>query len=133
MHPEVSMIVPTLNGGRYLKRSRASIANQNTLTPYEPIVADSESTDGSRPVAERYTDVITQCEGQGIGAGRHCGAKHAGGQYLMFIGADTMGFPGTLYYYAQLDLGRAIYGGMIDKMSKKLGITNLRDYEGMRW
>ncbi len=133
MHPEVSMIIPTLNGGRYLKRSLASITNQNTLIPYKLIVADSESTDGSRSVAERYADVIAQCEGQGIGAGRHCGAKHAGGQYLMFIGADTMGFLGTLYYYTQLDLGHAIDGGTIDKMSKKLGIANLRDYGGIRW
>ena len=30
MHPEVSVIVPALNEVRYLKRTLASIANQNT-------------------------------------------------------------------------------------------------------
>ncbi len=79
MHPEVSVIVPTLNEERYLKRTLASIANQNTLTSYELIVADSESTDGSLFIAEQYADMIIQCEEKGIGEGRHCGAKHAGG------------------------------------------------------
>ncbi len=40
MHPEISVIVPTLNEARYLKRTLASIANQNTNTPYELIVSD---------------------------------------------------------------------------------------------
>ena len=30
MHPEISVIVPALNGVRYLERTLASIANQNT-------------------------------------------------------------------------------------------------------
>ena len=30
MHPEISVIVPALNEVRYLKRTLASIANQNT-------------------------------------------------------------------------------------------------------
>ncbi len=99
MPPEVSVIVPTLNEGRYLKRALASIANQNTLASYELIVADSKSTDGSLSITERYADTIIQCEGKGIGAGRHCGAKHAGGKYLMFIDADTI-LP--CYYIARL-------------------------------
>jgi len=68
MHPEISVIVPALNEER----------------------ADSESTDGSISIAEQYADVVIQCEEKGIGAGRHCGAKHARGRYLMFIDADTI-------------------------------------------
>ena len=244
MHPEISVIVPVLNEGRYLERTLASIANQNTNTPYELIVSDNRSVDESISIAERYADVIIQCEETGIGAGRHCGAEHAGGRYLVFIDADTilpgyylawlcdrftdrelvafsaafrfseqsssaklaekvtnqymtmrdkvleptlpgfntcvrtnayfeiggyrnvpledidfsrrinkigktryfndvivitsprrldgMGLLGTMYYYIQLDLGRAIDGSMIDKMSKKLGIADLRDYVGIR-
>ncbi len=45
---------------------------------------------------------------------------------------DGMGLLGTLYYYTQLDLGRVMDGSMIDKMSKKLGIADLRDYVGIR-
>ena len=81
MHPEISVIVPALNEESYLERTLASIANQNTNTPYELIVADSESTDGSIPIAERYAGVILQCEEKDIDSGRHCGAKHAGGKY----------------------------------------------------
>ncbi|MEA3324458.1 MAG: glycosyltransferase [Euryarchaeota archaeon] len=99
MHPEVSVIVPTLDEESYLERTLASIATQNTNTPYELIIADGASTDGGMSIAERYTDVIIQCEEDGIGAGRHCGAKHARGRYLMFIDADTIP---PCYYIAWL-------------------------------
>jgi hypothetical protein len=50
MHPEVSVIVPTLDEGSYLERTLTSIANQNTNTPYELIIADGASTDGGRSI-----------------------------------------------------------------------------------
>jgi cellulose synthase/poly-beta-1,6-N-acetylglucosamine synthase-like glycosyltransferase len=43
MHPEISVIVPALNEESYLKRTLASITNQNTDTPYELIVSDKMS------------------------------------------------------------------------------------------
>lgn len=45
---------------------------------------------------------------------------------------DNMGLLGTLYYYTQLDIGRAMDKTLIDKMSKKLGIADLREYIGIR-
>ncbi len=99
MHPEISVIVPALDEERYLERTLASIANQNTNTPYELIVSDNGSIDESIPIAERYADVIIHCEEKGTGACRHCGAEHARGRYLVFIDADTI-LPG--YYLAWL-------------------------------
>jgi len=81
MHPEISVIVPALNEEMYLERTLASIANQNTNTPYELIVSDNGSTDASIPIAERYADAIIHCEEKGTGACRHCGAEQAGGQH----------------------------------------------------
>ncbi|MFQ6071164.1 MAG: glycosyltransferase [Methanosarcinales archaeon] len=43
-----------------------------------------------------------------------------------------MGLIGTIYYYAQLDVGRMVDSTMIDKLSKKLGIADGREYIGIR-
>ncbi|MEA1944641.1 MAG: glycosyltransferase [Euryarchaeota archaeon] len=45
---------------------------------------------------------------------------------------EKMGLLGTLYYYTQLDIGRAMNGSLIDKMSKSVGIADLREYIGIR-
>lgn len=45
---------------------------------------------------------------------------------------EKMGLIGTLYYYTQLDLGRSADTTMIDKLTKKLGIADLREYVGIR-
>jgi glycosyltransferase involved in cell wall biosynthesis len=45
---------------------------------------------------------------------------------------ENMGLIGTIYYYAQLDIGKKVDSTMIDKLSKKLGIAELREYIGIR-
>jgi glycosyltransferase involved in cell wall biosynthesis len=45
---------------------------------------------------------------------------------------EAMGLLGTLYYYTQLDLGWELNSSLIDKLSKKLGIADLREYIGIR-
>ncbi|MDO8725205.1 MAG: glycosyltransferase [Candidatus Methanoperedens sp.] len=45
---------------------------------------------------------------------------------------EVMGLLGTLYYYAQLDLGWELNSTFIDKITKRLGIADLREYIGIR-
>ncbi len=45
---------------------------------------------------------------------------------------EVMGLLGTLYYYTQLDLGWELNSTWIDKLAKKLGIADLREYIGIR-
>lgn len=45
---------------------------------------------------------------------------------------EAMGLLGTLYYYTQLDLGWELNSTWIDKLTKKLGIADLREYIGIR-
>lgn len=45
---------------------------------------------------------------------------------------EVMGLLGTLYYYTQLDLGWELNSTLIDKLSKKLGVADLREYIGIR-
>jgi glycosyltransferase involved in cell wall biosynthesis len=247
MEPELSVIVPVLDEVKYLEATLASIVDQNTNKPYELIVSDNGSTDGSIKIAQQYADKVVRCEERGIGPARHFGALNAGenSKYFVFIDADThipgyylsflyemfranqdivafstgfefsersdqiklaegvannyflmrdrlrsatlpgfntavrreayfkcggytnvlledvdfsrritklgtvkfyrhikvmnssrrlevMGLLGTLYYYAQLDLGWELNSSLIDKISKKLGIADLREYIGIR-
>jgi glycosyltransferase involved in cell wall biosynthesis len=247
MAPEISVIVPALNEAKYLEATLESIANQNTNVPYEIIVSDNGSTDGSLDIAKKYADVVLQCEERGIGPARHFGAVNASenSKFFVFIDADTlipgyflayvyemfkikpeliafatgfrfserseqiklaesvankyfvmrdklhsatlpgfntvarreayfkcggyqnvlledvdfsrridklgavrffqyvkvvnssrrldaMGLLGTLYYYSQLDLGWELNSTWMDKLTKKLGIADLREYIGIR-
>ncbi len=45
---------------------------------------------------------------------------------------EVMGLLGTLYYYAQLDLGWELNSTFIDKITKRLSIADLREYIGIR-
>ncbi|MEA1944945.1 MAG: glycosyltransferase [Euryarchaeota archaeon] len=92
MEPEISVIIPVLNEASCLEATLKSIANQNTNIPYELIVSDNGSTDGSIDIAEQYTDRVLRCEERGIGAGRHFGAMNASNssKYFVFIDADTV-------------------------------------------
>lgn len=247
MAPEISVIVPVLNEAKYLEATLQTIINQNTNIPYELIVSDNGSTDGSIDIAKKHADYVLHCEEIGIGAARHFGAVHASqtSKYFLFIDADThipgyylaylyetfktnpdliafstgfefserseqiklaenvankyfilrdkwhsvtlpgfntvvrqeayfkcggyqnvlledvdfsrridqlgyvkfyphvkvinssrrleaMGLLGTLYYYTQLDLGWELNSTWIDKLTKKLGIADLREYIGIR-
>ena len=247
MEPELSVIVPVLDEEKYLEATLVPIKDQNTNKPYEMIVSDNGSTDGSVEIAKRYADKVVHCEERGIGPARHFGALNASAssKYFVFIDADThipgyyisflyemfranpdivaistgfefserseqiklaegvannyfsmrdrlrsatlpgfntavrreeyfkcggytnvlledvdfsrritklgtvkfyrhikvmnssrrlevMGLLGTLYYYAQLDLGWELNSTFIDKISKKLGIADLREYIGIR-
>lgn len=245
--PELSVIVPVLNEAKYLEATLGSIAVQNTNVPYEVIVSDNGSTDGSLDIAKKFRGRVVQCEERGIGAARHFGAVSANenSKFLVFVDADTiipgyylaysyemfkikpdliafstgfrfserseqiklaesvankyfvmrdklrsatlpgfntvvrreayfrcggyqnvlledvdfsrrvdklgtvrffphvkvmnssrrleaMGLLGTLYYYAQMDLGWELNSTWVDKLTKKLGIADLREYIGIR-
>ncbi|MCX9073478.1 MAG: glycosyltransferase [Candidatus Methanoperedens sp.] len=247
MEPEISVIVPALDEAKYIEETLLSIVNQNTNVPFELILSDNGSTDGTREIAEKYADRVIVCEEKGIGPGRHFGAMNANenSKYLLFIDADTqipgfylaflyemfktrpelvafstgfrfseqseqiklaesvsnkyfvmrdklrsptlpgfntcvrreayfkcggyhnvlledvdfsrrinklgtvkffpyvkvtnssrrleaMGLLGTLYYYTQLDLGWELNSTWIDRLTKKLGIADLREYIGIR-
>ncbi|MDO9097968.1 MAG: glycosyltransferase [Candidatus Methanoperedens sp.] len=45
---------------------------------------------------------------------------------------EAMGLLGTLYYYAQMDLGWELNSTWVDKLTKKMGIADLREYIGIR-
>lgn len=88
MNQMLSIIIPTLNEERYLRKLLQSLANQSYEGKIEIIVADAGSTDKTKQIAENFGCKITK---GGLPAkGRNEGAKTATGNLLLFVDADMI-------------------------------------------
>ena len=92
MTPLVSIIIPCYNAERWLAETLESALAQ-TWTNREIILVDDGSTDGSLPIAQKFTargvQVVTQ-PNQGAAAARNHGLRLARGDYLQFLDADDL-------------------------------------------
>jgi glycosyltransferase involved in cell wall biosynthesis len=82
----ISIIIPTLNEEKYLPKLLECIKRQ-TFRDYEVIVADNNSKDKTRQIAEEHGCKVV--DGGLPGVGRNNGAKAAKGDYFMFFDADV--------------------------------------------
>lgn len=82
---KLSIIIPTYNEEEYLPQLLESIKSQD-FTDYEIIVADAQSNDNTREIAEDYGCIVV--EGGLPGIGRNNGAKVAKGEILLFLDSD---------------------------------------------
>ena len=80
-----SIIIPTYNEEEYLPVLLKSIKEQS-FSSYEVIVADANSTDKTREIAESYG--CTVVDGGLPAVGRNNGAKIAKGEILLFLDSD---------------------------------------------
>jgi glycosyltransferase involved in cell wall biosynthesis len=84
--PLVSVVVPTLNSGRFLESCLRSVRAQ-TYGSMEVIVVDNYSEDQTVEIAKAWGARVL-LKGPERSAQRNCGAKHASGEYLFFIDSD---------------------------------------------
>jgi GT2 family glycosyltransferase len=98
--PSISVIVPVHNGAAYLGRCLDAVT---ASAPFECIVANDGSTDGSEALAEEYPVVILNCAGGPYGPAyaRNRGAEAARGEILLFVDADVVVSPSALRLAAE--------------------------------
>lgn len=84
---KVSIIIPTYNEEEYLPNLLESIQRQD-YEDIEVIIADANSTDNTKKIAEEYNCIIV--DGGLPGVGRNKGAKKATGEILLFLDADSV-------------------------------------------
>jgi glycosyltransferase involved in cell wall biosynthesis len=90
--PRVSVVIPAYNEATYIDRLLGALAKQD-FKNFEVIVSDAESKDGSKQTADSFKDKLgikfIEAPPKGPAFGRNQGAKHARGEWLLFLDADV--------------------------------------------
>lgn len=92
--PIISIIIPTYNAGKTLKRCFDSIICQD-FRDFEIIIMDAESKDNSLEIARDYANItgivkIVSAKDEGIYDAMNKGIAIAGGEWIYFLGSDDL-------------------------------------------
>jgi glycosyltransferase involved in cell wall biosynthesis len=83
-------VIPVFNGGRFLAEAIESALAQD-YAPFEVVVVDDGSTDGSLRVARSFPSVRSLHQAnRGPGAARNTGVAAANGTFVSFLDADDV-------------------------------------------
>lgn len=100
MEPEVSVVIPTYNRMDVLPEVLAALEGQQGAPPFEVLVVDDGSTDGTGDwLDQRHFTLPTQVLHQpnaGPARARNRGVAAARGRWVAFLGDDTVPSPGWL-------------------------------------
>ncbi|WP_157767422.1 glycosyltransferase family 2 protein [Actinosynnema pretiosum] len=91
MTPRITFVLVTYGGGE-LAAHCLDVLAEHTPEPYEVVVVDSASPDGSGEWLERNltgATVVRMTENLGFGAGCNLGVQHARTEFVCFLNADV--------------------------------------------
>ena len=97
MAPKVSVILPSYNGARFVRKAIDSVLAQ-TYGDYEVIVVDDGSTDNTYEVLASYASTIhyIRQENQERAVARNNGVAASKGEYIAFLDSDDLLLPHKL-------------------------------------
>lgn len=89
---DVTIVIPTKNGGDLLEQVLESIYAQKTKYVYEVICVDSGSKDDTLSIIEKYNAKLFQIKPEEFGHGktRNYGASKGTGEYIVFLTQDAL-------------------------------------------
>lgn len=97
--PLVSVVIPCYNQAHFLGEAIESALGQEIGQPFEVVVVDDGSKDGTRRVAEGYAEAGVRSVRQanlGLAAARNAGLRATRGTFVVFLDADDRLLPGAL-------------------------------------
>ena len=85
----ISVVIPSYNRKEFLKRSIDSVINQ-TIKPFEIIVVDDGSTDGTESIIKGHYDFVKfiKQKNKGVSAARNVGINVSIGEWICFLDSD---------------------------------------------
>ena len=83
-----SVVIPAYNEEKYIQRTLEALTKQ-TFSDFEVIVKDGKSLDQTVAIAKRFADKVVSTKDKSAADARNQGARHAQGEVLAFIDADT--------------------------------------------
>lgn len=89
--PVISFVIPTLQEESVLGTTLVALRELDAI-PYEIVVSDGHSTDGTVAIARMHADQVLVHDGktrQNIAMGRNAGGAVAQGEFLVFMDADV--------------------------------------------
>ncbi|MFT3738852.1 MAG: glycosyltransferase [Breznakibacter sp.] len=89
---KISVIIPTFNRKHLIDSTINNLLNQS-IQPYEIIVVDDHSTDGTIEYLEATfgnTISVIVNTGKGPGSARNTGFKHSSGEFIQFFDSDDL-------------------------------------------
>ena len=98
----VSVVMPMRNASAHLLPQLQALSGQHCPVPWELVVADNGSTDGSVEIVRRHQGniphlvVVDASAAVGAGATRNAGVRAAAGALVVFCDADDVVAPGWL-------------------------------------
>ena len=130
MKNKVSVIIPTYNSSKTVKRSIESVLNQ-THQNFEIIITDDNSNDNTVSLIEKYlkkhNNIKLFCldENRGAGYARNFCIEKASGDYIAFLDSDDYWYPNKLEIQIRFMKKRNIHFtyssyDIIDEDGKKL-------------
>jgi glycosyltransferase involved in cell wall biosynthesis len=97
--PRVSVVIPAYNSTATLERALHSVFAQ-TVAPFETLVVDDCSTDGTPALAEKYADkgvrLVALRRRSGAAGARNAGIHAAQGELIAFLDSDDEWLPQKL-------------------------------------
>jgi glycosyltransferase involved in cell wall biosynthesis len=120
----VSVVIPSFDAGERLLQQLSAIDEQDFAGPFEVIVADNGSRDGSvdaahawlrrRARAEPEIQIIDAAAVRGPGAARNAGVRAARGQFIAFCDADDVVSESWLRKLVESASEADLVGGRLD-------------------
>lgn len=93
--PVISVIIPSYNSSRYIRRCLQALLAQDTQVPFEIILVDSSEDGADGIVAAEFPQVhlFHFNERRAVGTARNIGIEHARGDLILFVDTDCIAAP----------------------------------------